>query len=324
MARSLGPAVEFRMNASSSSSPCVGIVIVVYRSLDRIGPYVRNDLAACAMPCKIVVVDVGSPLENAQRIAKELGVAVCDSEQPPVGNLAVLSVAENLGYARGNNVGVRYLLRHFPHIDRLLFSNDDISFLSPKVIETLSQTMDENPSIGMIGPDVVDLQGNFQGPLYRHPSIWKIMANNILEPLLGRTRANALLGEPSRPRESGPCSIVSGCFMMARAADFMAAGMFDERTFLFWEEEIMSRRMEAIGKRFYFESAVRIRHWVGATLSQNAPNLLLVRNMLAGENLYFTYYERHNIIALILLRLSNALRMGLVRLAILKRVVLRR
>ena len=297
----------------------LGIVIVTYKSYDRIKEYVEKDLLPCTLPCKIVVVDVGSGRASAERIAASLGVKVSEFDDAPTGEVIVLHVQENLGYARGNNYGARYLLKHFPETEQLLFSNDDVRFIKGPVLETLVEKLHEHPDVAAIGPDVVDLKGNHQGPLHNHPTIWQTIGGNICEPLLGRHRSDRIFKPMPPKREAGVVAICSGCFLMVSAADFVRVGMFDERTFLFWEEEILSRRLEAIGKHFYFEDSVQIQHLVGAsTAVQKGPNMLQLKNMLAGGNLYYRCYDKCSWPAFLLLRLSNGVRLFLVYLALLK------
>ena len=297
----------------------LGIVIVTFKSYDRIKEYVEKDLLPSALPRKSVVVDVGSERASAERIAALLGVKVSEFDDAPTGDVVVLHVQENLGYARGNNHGARYLLKHFPETEQILFSNDDVRFIKGPVLETLVERLRVLSNIGAIGPDIVDLQGNHQGPLFKHPTIWQTIGGNVCEPLLGRQRSDRLFKPMPLKRETGMVAICSGCFLMVSTADFVRVGMFDERTFLFWEEEILSKRLEAIGKCFYFEDSVQIQHLVGASMKQNkGPNLLLLKNMLAGGNLYYRYYDKCGWPAYLLLRLSNGVRLCLVYLALLK------
>lgn len=45
------------------------------------------------------------------------------------------------------------------------------------------------------------------------------------------------------------------------AIAFMDAGMFDEYTFLYYEEVILSERLTKIGKRTYYEPSVAALHY---------------------------------------------------------------
>ena len=54
----------------------IGIVVVVYKSYERIVTYVHQELTKISLPHRTVIVDVGSPREAAGRIAQALGVSV--------------------------------------------------------------------------------------------------------------------------------------------------------------------------------------------------------------------------------------------------------
>ena len=297
----------------------LGIIIVTYKSYDRIKEYVKNDLLSCTLPLKIVVVDVGSERSSAERIAASLNVHVSEFDEKPADDVVVLSMQENLGYARGNNYGTRYILRHFPEAEQLLFSNDDVRFIQGPVIEQLVDVLHRHPDVGVIGPDIVDLKGNHQGPAYHDPTIAYMIASNLCEPLFGAGSAMRFFHYPEHKRESGYANILAGCFLMVDTKAFVNANMFDERTFLYWEEYILSKRMAAIGKKVFYEDSVQIQHLIGASMKQTkGPNLLLLKNMLAGGNLYFACYKKSGWFAYSLLRLSNGIRLFLVYLALLK------
>ncbi|MBR0459531.1 MAG: glycosyltransferase family 2 protein [Victivallales bacterium] len=303
----------------------LGIIIVTYKSYDRIRDYVFEDLLGyvSAGNGKIVVVDVGSERSSAERIAELLEVTVGDFDSPPKGDVTVLHVRENLGYARANNYGVRYLLKHIPQTEAFLFSNEDVRFTKGPVLETLMEKLRALPDAGTIGPDIVDMQGSPQGPLMYNQSIWFAILNNFCEPLFGHGFLRGSFASGKTPaeleRKPGPVCVLSGCFFLVRASDFLQAGMFDERTFLYWEEEILSRRMEAIGKRLYFEDSVQVRHLVGGTMPRkDRPNTLQAKNLLAGAKLYYRDYDRRNILERTLLGISGAFRMTIVYLAVWK------
>ncbi len=301
----------------------LGIVVLIYKSHDLVLSYVRRELARVSLPHKTLIVDVGSPRAHAEELAAELAAPLADSDEAdlPPGDLFVLHQAENLGYARGNNAGARLLLRNFPGLDKLLFSNDDIELLSPNVLEVLAAKLDAHPEVGCIGPRVVDLQDALCPPLYHRPNIWYFVKRNLGEPLLGAAR---FLERRPEGYSEGPCEVVSGCFHLVRVSSFVEAGMFDPRTFLYWEEQILSARLRQVGQQVYFTPEVSVRHFVGNTTSRHVPNLLLVNCELEGQRIYFGSVARAGWFARACLAFSGLARRFLVRLAIWRRRLLRR
>ena len=294
----------------------VGIVVLIYKSHEQVLAYVRNELPKIGVPHRTLIVDTGSERAHAERLAAELGVAVVTAEDTAVeGDLFVLHVEENLGYARGNNLGVDYLLRRFPEIDSFLITNDDIQFISSNVVDKLTEKISSFSDVAVIGPRIVNLRDEEQLPELTPPSIGWEIRRNILLPILGKH----LKGRMQEKVESGYVFRLEGCFMLIKKDDFLACGKFDERTFLYREEAILSERLRAIGKRMYYDDSVTIRHFVGNTTSKKAPNLLLLECELFGQRLYFGEYAKSSVVMMGLLLVSQWIRLALVKLAILKR-----
>ena len=290
----------------------LGIVIVIYKSIEQVAAYVSQEIVKIQADYRAVVVDVGCDDVDDVRLPRALGMADGTLETERV---FLLRETENLGYARGNNRGVEFLLRRFPGIDSFLITNDDIQFISYNVIDKLMEKMASLADAAVIGPRIVNLQDEEQLPELTPPAIGWEIRRNILLPILG-SRLNKQTKEKI---QTGYVYRLEGCFMLVRKDDFLACGKFDERTFLYREEAILSERLKAIGKRMYYDDSVTIRHFVGNTTSKKAPNLLLLECELFGQRLYFGEYVKCSAVAMGLLLVSQWIRLALVKLAILKR-----
>ncbi len=290
----------------------LGIVIVIYKSIEQVAAYISQELVKIQSDYRAVVVDVGCDDVDDVRLPRALGMADGTLETERV---FLLRETENLGYARGNNRGVEFLLRRFPEIEQILITNDDIQFISSNVIDKLVEKMACLPDVAVIGPRIVNLRDEEQLPELTPPSIGWEIRRNVLLPILGKR----LKGRVQDRVKSGYVYRLEGCFMLIKKDDFLACGKFDERTFLYREEAILSERLRAIGKRMYYDDSVTIRHFVGNTTSKKAPNLLLLECELFGQRLYFGEYAKSSVVAMGLLRVSQWIRLALVKLAILKR-----
>ena len=299
----------------------LGIIIVIYKSHEQTAAYVSRQLPKIALEHRTVVVDQASDVAVSKALAEQIGAVWIEngSDGVPVAPLYVLHTPENMGYARGNNLGVKFLLDIDGATDKMLFSNDDIEFLSDNVVDVLAERLDAMPDVACIGPMVIDLAEKLQGPGYRRPEIGYTVRRNFGEPFFGGARY-AL--DADRERVSEVVYMVEGCFHLVRTADFMTVGMFDERTFLYWEERILSELLAAIGRKVYYEASVKIRHYVGNTIRQHAPNLLLVKCELEGQHIYYCIYRRIGLFARMALRISGWCRMTLVRMCIVKHKLL--
>lgn len=117
----------------------VTIVIVTYRNLDKTRLTVKSVLEKTRYPnYEILLVDNGSD-PDIQRYAREM------AERFP-GVVRCIFNGENLGFAGGNNVG----LRAAPESDYIVLLNDDV-IVSPGWLGGLLRYLDD-PRIGLVGP----------------------------------------------------------------------------------------------------------------------------------------------------------------------------
>lgn len=232
----------------------VGIVIVSYRSDDLTVRFVREDLSRISVPYRVVVVDNG-----------ETGSSALQEKLPEV----TVLVSENRGYASACNLGAEWL-RDQVHPESVLFCNNDLRFLSDRVVETLCETLSAHPEVGAIGPCIVGPDGRRQSPEpYR--GLWnRYVWMYVLTPFLSRDRKTRKFQlDYAEKASEGYHYKLMGSFLMVRAEAFFEAGCFDERTFLYAEEPILSERLSRIGKRCWFCPSVTVLHDHGAVIGSS-------------------------------------------------------
>ena len=232
----------------------VGIVIVSYRSDDLTVRFVREDLSRISVPYRVVVVDNGETVSSAL--------------QEKLPEVTVL-VSENRGYASACNLGAEWL-RDQVHPESVLFCNNDLRFLSDRVVETLCETLSAHPEVGAIGPCIVGPDGRRQSPEpYR--GLWnRYVWMYVLTPFLSRDRKTRKFQlDYAEKASEGYHYKLMGSFLMVRAEAFFEAGCFDEQTFLYAEEPILSERLSRIGKRCWFCPSVTVLHDHGAVIKSS-------------------------------------------------------
>lgn len=232
----------------------VGIVIVSYRSDDLTVRFVREDLSRISVPYRVVVVDNG-----------ETGSSDLQEKLPEV----TVLVSENRGYASACNLGAEWL-RDQVHAESVLFCNNDLRFQSDRVVETLCETLSAHPEVGAIGPCIVGPDGRRQSPEpYR--GLWnRYVWMYVLTPFLSRERKiRKFQLDYAEKASEGYHYKLMGSFLMVRAEAFFEAGCFDEQTFLYAEEPILSERLSRIGKRCWFCPSVTVVHDHGAVIGSS-------------------------------------------------------
>jgi len=303
----------------SAAAPILGIVLVVYKSAEDTVPFVRQELPKLASPYRAVVVDLASPIAVTRDLAAACGGVLLAPDAPPdagAGPLFVLHSAENLGYARGNNLGARFLLDHFPSLRWLLFSNTDVELLTPGLDAGLIQALEQHPDAACVGPRVLSPDGSEQLPFDRPVPPTAVMWRNAAFPFQPRGRVWDLPYKVRPGTDAGQyCYWVSGCFFLCRRDDVVAVGMFDEATFLYGEEAILSERLLRRGKRFYYEPALAVRHHCGKTVCRYLQIPQLARIEATSALHYYRVYRGLSLPGVLCFRLCAGVRLMWVRVA---------
>ena len=115
-----------------------------------------DHLLKIAPDSPIVVVDNGSADGSGEELRARYGAA---------GNVVVIINNENLGFARGNNTGYKYVKDHFD-ADCVVVMNNDVIITQEDFGERIAAFMKDN-SIDVCGPDVITPEGRHQNPLMR-------------------------------------------------------------------------------------------------------------------------------------------------------------
>ena len=305
-------------------STLLSIIIVNYKMEALTSKFVKNELVKVAIPHKTVIVNNAATYESDAALCKNLNatlVKLNDGVTPDDnGNLKingkfnnndifVISSAENLGFARGNNLGVEFCRKAFdPYY--ILFTNNDIKLSENNVVGKLLEKLHVTPKAGVIGPRVIRTDGMEQSPCC-YLSCWerevvKHWSSLFLSKKKQKRRFHLDYAENAH---EGFHYFVLGCFFIVRAKDFYNCGMFDSSTFLYAEEKILAERMKAIGKGIYYYPSVSVVHAHGSTTKKYAKNKIL--KWQKDSNLYYYRVYRHTPSrVLFMAKLTN----GLVRL----------
>ena len=253
--------------------------------------YVKKELPKLTTPYTLVVVNVAATREDSQRLADACGLCLVDEKNivSSSANGYLIWDDENLGYARGNNKGVRFLnsIGTFTHY---LFSNDDIEIRESDILGLLVDSMEAHADVACIGPRIIGIDGRDQSPHDRYISPYRLIGWKLF-PWLRKKKQQSVL--PSNEMPSSRYTYwVCGAFMMVEAASFLKVQMFDEATFLYFEEVILSERFLRIGKRVFFDSSVAVVHYEGG--SSEKSNVLKHKQEMKSRTHYLKQYKHVN------------------------------
>ena len=197
--------------------------------------------------------------------------------------LRVLETGKNLGYAGGNNVGIRDALER--GTDYVLLLNND-TIVDPALLREFVDAAAAFPDGGM-----------FTGKIYFHAepnriwfggSKWYPDRSKFLHLGYGE------IDDESRYNFICDTDYASGCALFVRAAVIHEIGYLDELFFLVCEEVDWCYRAKRAGHRSIFVPRAKLWHKVSASLGIKSPLIyyFYVRNSFLWAERYLTLGER--------------------------------
>jgi N-acetylglucosaminyl-diphospho-decaprenol L-rhamnosyltransferase len=248
----LTPGTESAVGAQ----PDVSVIVVNYRSAElTIRALEAARRSAGALLLEQIVVDNASGEADVELLGRELPEA------------AVITLAENRGFAAGNNAGIAQATGRY-----LLLLNPD-AFARDDALAQLVRHLDAHPAAGLAAPVLENEDGTIQANLYLHfPSLATLFVEFCFPLALVAVALRTRRAEPARARAGWlPIAHAIGAALLVRAEAARATGPLDERFFLYLEETEWQRRMAAAGWRRDGVPSARFVHLGGG--SSGSPTI---------------------------------------------------
>jgi N-acetylglucosaminyl-diphospho-decaprenol L-rhamnosyltransferase len=198
-------------------------------------------------------------------------------------SVRLLAQPRNVGFAAANNAGIRAVDSEF-----VLLLNSDTR-VRPGALDTLVAGLRGRPDVSAIGPRIVDPQGRTElsfGPMM---GPFNELRQKCLVTLHARGVAPVSRIVERRTRRPQMPDWISGACLLVRRADAVAAGLLDERYFLYAEDVDFCAALRARGGRIAFTPAAEIVHLRGAS-RRTRP----VASEQAYRRSHLAFYEKHH------------------------------
>ncbi|EKD30755.1 MAG: hypothetical protein ACD_77C00477G0023 [uncultured bacterium] len=180
----------------------------------------------------------------------------------------ILSNQANLGFAGGNNIGIKASTGRYI----MLINNDTL--LADSSINRLVKNLDEHPEIGAVSPKI-----HFFSPsgVIQYAGYTKLSRITLRNKGIG-------FGETDRGQYdiSGRTESVHGAAMMIRREVINKVGLMPEDYFLYYEELDWSEMIKKAGFEIWFDPSAVIVHKESRSTGRNSPlkKYYMVRNRL--------------------------------------------
>ena len=255
----------------------VGVVILNYNNTADLTNCIESLTAFEQMRnIKLLIVDNGSDY-NVQREAQaylnqKFGCYTLVEEDGAVASLSnvnYLQLPINVGYAQGNNAGIKAFLRD-EHISYIMFLNSDVVF-TQSVIPSLVDVIKRKEGCGAISPLLYRINGTVDHCCARlnYDNVDLAITFSYLFANRNKKRINnkkILLQNPDLLKSDlVEIELPSGSCMLFDKKVIEEIGGFDSHTFLYYEESILFEKLKQRGRKSYLMPSVSCIHVGGAT-----------------------------------------------------------
>ena len=238
---------------------------------------------------RIIVVDNKSTDDSLKNLLK----IKCEK-------LDILESDNNLGYSYAINLGLKYI-ETFSKNAKVFISNTDIIINSEDDLKKLIKSFKKD--VGVVGPVI-----NEHGILNRG---WKVptpledafmnlvLIHNIIR------KKRIFYKDSYYDSEIVRVGAVSGCFFLVKLDDMKTIDYFDENTFLYYEENILAKKIENIGKYEVINTNVEIIHDHAASIDSNIKRIKKFKILKNSQYYFQTKYNKASIFSRLLLKLNK-------------------
>ncbi len=173
--------------------------------------------------------------------------------------------SERHGFGHNQNVAIKAAQGEY------VFVYNDDTLVHGKALQKLCDFLDQNPSVGVVGPRLLNPDGSLQKSCYKFPSPMRCISENLL--LTAAFPQSTAFGDYRAWQHDAVREVdfVIGAAMLVRREVINQVGDFDDLFFMYSEETDWQMRIKKAGWKIMFNPDAQITH-IGGQSSEDAPD----------------------------------------------------
>ena len=185
-------------------------------------------------------------------------------------HVEVMDLGENLGFARGNNAGIRAALGR--GADYVWLLNNDTT-VDPRALRAMVERAEADAKVGAVGSAFYDVA---------EPERLQAWGGGRVNFWLGRSRHFL------SPVSDEKIEFLSGASVLLRRSMLESLGLFDEEFFFYWEDTDYCFRLRQAGWRLVVAGGSKVWHKGEASVGKTSTRLDNLFNTSAAR-----FFEKH-------------------------------
>lgn len=263
-----------------------GIIILNYNDYENTSKML-NQIKDYSCLSKIIVVDNCSTDNSVEKLKEYENKKII-----------LLQAEKNLGYAAGNNLGLKYLEKN-TSCEIAIISNPDV-LIEEGVLKELIHDIKTHENISFLGPKILENGTISKG--WKLPDFLSELLSNIN--FFGKYSHKLLKYKEEYYQEKlTKVDVLHGCFFLGRLKSFKKIKYFDSHTFLYYEENILAKKAKEKNLETYVDTTVSVTHALSQSVDKSLKKVKKYKILKNSQKYYIKNYMHMNFLGYGIIRL---------------------
>ena len=265
-----------------------GIIIVNYNDFTSTEKLINN-IKDYRVIDKIVVVDNHSSDDSPQKLKKL-----------KLPKLKVIINEENKGYSYAINTGAKYLIAEYKECN-IIISNADVIIEKEEDIETLIKLL-HRKNVGIVAPTILERGTKNRG--WKNPTPKQEIILNIAYIHRFFRKKYLYYDDDYYQGDFSIVDVLSGCFFLIQSKTLQAVNYLDDHVFLYYEENILAKKLQVKKKINLISNKVTIIHNHSVTIDKSLKRIKKYKAQKKSQYYFEVEYNNASLLERMLLKLT--------------------
>ena len=265
-----------------------GIIIVNYNDFTSTEKLIHN-IKNYRVIDKIVVVDNHSSDDSARKL-----------KQLKLPKLKVIINEENKGYSYAINIGAKYLVEEYKECN-IIISNADVIIDKEEDIEILIKLL-HRKNVGIVAPTILERKTKNRG--WKNPTPKQEIILNLAYIHRFFRKKYLYYDEDYYQGDFSIVDVLSGCFFLIQSKTLQAVNYLDDHVFLYYEENILAKKLQVKKKINLVSNKVTIIHNHSVTIDKSLKRIKKYKAQKKSQYYFEVEYNNASWLERILLKLT--------------------
>ena len=265
-----------------------GIIIVNYNDFTSTEKLINN-IKDYRVIDKIVVVDNHSSDDSPQKLKKL-----------KLPKLKVIVNEENKGYSYAINTGAKYLIDEYKECN-IIISNADVIMKKEEDIETLIKLL-HRKNVGIVAPTILERGTKNRG--WKNPTPKQEIILNIAYIHRFFRKKYLYYEDDYYQGDFSIVDVLSGCFFLIQSKTLQAVNYLDDHVFLYYEENILAKKLQVKKKINLISNKVTIIHNHSVTIDKSLKRIKKYKAQKKSQYYFEVEYNNASLLERMLLKLT--------------------